>query len=259
MTLTAGQPAPSFTLPSSDGGTLALDDLRGTIVVLYFYPKDDTPGCTIEAQDFRDALPALRELGATVLGVSKDSIASHCRFRDKYQLTFPLLSDADGAVLTAYGAWGEKNMYGKIVTGIIRSTVLIGADGTVVRHWPKVSAKGHAAEVVAAVRALTGAPEPEVPAATAAPVATTPVAPPPAATPKRAARKPTAARVATAKKATVVKKPAAKVAPKGAKKAAPKKAAAKKPAAKKAAPKKTAAKGAKKTTAKKPATRKGRR
>jgi peroxiredoxin Q/BCP len=156
MTLTVGQPAPSFTLPSSDGGTFALDDLRGTTVVLYFYPRDNTPGCTIEAQDFRDAVPALKKLGAIVAGVSKDSIASHCKFRDKFQLSFPLLSDADGAVLETYGAWGPKLMYGKPMTGIIRSTVIIGPDGRVARVWPKVSVKGHAAEVVAAVAELSG-------------------------------------------------------------------------------------------------------
>jgi peroxiredoxin Q/BCP len=152
MTLTVGQPAPAFTLESSDGGTVALEDLRGSIVVLYFYPRDSTPGCTIEAEEFRDALPELKALGAIVLGASKDSIKSHCKFRDKYALTFPLLSDPDGATLSQYGAWGEKVMYGKPMTGIIRSTVIIDRDGTVARTFPKVSAKGHAAQVVAAVR-----------------------------------------------------------------------------------------------------------
>ena len=122
MTLTAGQPAPSFTLPSSDGGTLALDDLRGSIVVLYFYPRDNTPGCTVEANDFNTALPELKKLGAVVLGVSKDSIASHCKFRDKYELNFPLLSDPDGGVLEAYGAWGDKVLYGKKSKGAAASS-----------------------------------------------------------------------------------------------------------------------------------------
>jgi peroxiredoxin Q/BCP len=154
MTLTAGKSAPSFTLPSSDGGTFALDDLRGTIVVVYFYPRDNTPGCTVEAEGFRDAVPALAKLGARVVGISKDSIASHCKFRDRFHLSFPLLSDADGKVLAAYGAWGDKVMYGKKMKGIIRSTVIVGADGKVARVWPKVSVKGHVDEVVAAVEEL---------------------------------------------------------------------------------------------------------
>jgi peroxiredoxin Q/BCP len=156
MTLTVGQPAPNFTLPSSDGGTFALDDLRGTHVVVYFYPRDNTPGCTIEAQEFRDAVPALAKLGARVVGISKDSVASHCKFRDKFKLSFPLLSDPDGKVLEQYGAWGKKMMYGKPMTGIIRSTVLVDADGKVAKVWPKVSVKGHAQEVVAAVAELSG-------------------------------------------------------------------------------------------------------
>ena len=128
-----GKKAPAFTLESSDGGKVKLADLAGKIVVLYFYPRDNTPGCTLEAEGFRDAVPALKKLGAVVLGVSKDSIASHCKFRDKYKLTFPLLSDADGKVMEAYGAWGDKVMYGKKMKGVIRSTVLIGKDGKVVQ------------------------------------------------------------------------------------------------------------------------------
>ena len=149
-----GKKAPAFTLESSDGSKVKLADLAGKIVVLYFYPRDNTPGCTLEAQGFRDAVPALGKLGATVLGVSKDSIASHCKFRDKYELTFPLLSDGDGKVLEAYGAWGDKVMYGKKMKGVIRSTVVIDKAGKVARHWPKVSVKGHVAEVVEAVKAL---------------------------------------------------------------------------------------------------------
>ncbi|HVV88269.1 MAG TPA: peroxiredoxin [Kofleriaceae bacterium] len=204
MTLDAGQSAPSFTLPSSDGGTLALDDLRGSVVVLYFYPRDNTPGCTIEAQEFRDALPELKALGAVVLGVSKDSIESHCKFRDKFGLTFPLLSDADGSVLAAYGAWGEKVLYGRPMTGIIRSTTIIDRDGKVLRHFPKVSAKGHAAQVLAAVRELAGGAS----GAKAAPA--------------KAAAKPAPAKAAT--KPAPAKKPAAKATP-------PKTPAAGKPAA----------------------------
>ena len=152
--LEVGKKAPAFTLESSDGGKLKLADLAGKIVVLYFYPRDNTPGCTVEAQDFRDAVPKLEKLGAVVLGVSKDSIASHCKFRDKYELNFQLLSDADGKVLEAYGAWGDKVMYGKKMKGIIRSTVVIDKAGKVARHWPKVSVKGHVAEVVDAIKAL---------------------------------------------------------------------------------------------------------
>lgn len=203
--MTLGKPAPKFSLPSSDGGTVSLADLRGKYVVLYFYPKDNTPGCTLSAQDFRDRRDALHRLGAVIVGVSKDSIASHCRFRDKYQLSFPLLTDADGAVLEAYGAWGEKVMYGKRMMGVIRSTVLIDKDGIVARHWPKVSVKGHADEVVAAVEAL------RTPASKPTTTKLPPSKPSPAkpSSAKLAASKPPAAKpVAT--KATTAKKAAAK-------------------------------------------------
>jgi len=149
-----GKKAPAFTLESSDGGKVKLADLKGNVVVLYFYPRDNTPGCTIEAENFRDAIPALEKLGAVVLGVSKDSIASHCKFRDKYKLNFPLLTDEDGKVMEAYGAWGDKVMYGKKMKGIIRSTVIIDKTGKVAHHWPKVSVKGHVDEVVEAIKAL---------------------------------------------------------------------------------------------------------
>ena len=152
--LAVGKKAPAFALESSEGGKVKLSDFSGKPVVLYFYPRDNTPGCTVEANDFNAALPSLAKLGAVVLGVSKDSIASHCKFRDKYKLSFPLLTDPDGKTLEAYGAWGDKVMYGKKMKGIIRSTVLIGADGKVVQHWPKVSAKGHAAEILEAIKAL---------------------------------------------------------------------------------------------------------
>ena len=152
--LEVGKKAPAFTLESSDGGKVKLSDHAGKIVVLYFYPRDNTPGCTVEANEFNAALPALKKLGAIVLGVSKDSIASHCKFRDKFGLGFPLLSDPDGGVLESYGAWGDKVMYGKKMKGIIRSTVLIGKDGKVKQHWPKVSVKGHVAAIIEAVQAL---------------------------------------------------------------------------------------------------------
>lgn len=154
MAIEVGKKAPAFTLESSEGGKVKLSELAGKVVVLYFYPRDNTPGCTVEAEGFRDAVPALKKLGAVVLGVSKDSIASHCKFRDKYKLNFPLLTDPDGKTMEAYGAWGEKVMYGKKMMGIIRSTVLIGPDGKVARHWPKVSVKGHVDDVVASVKAL---------------------------------------------------------------------------------------------------------
>jgi peroxiredoxin Q/BCP len=152
--LEVGKKAPAFTLESSDGDKVKLADLSGKIVVLYFYPRDNTPGCTVEAENFRDAVPALKKLGAVVLGMSKDSIESHCKFRDKYSLSFPLLTDPDTKVMQAYGAWGDKVLYGKKSKGIIRSTVLIGKDGKIVKHWPKVSVKGHVDDVVAAVKEL---------------------------------------------------------------------------------------------------------
>jgi peroxiredoxin Q/BCP len=152
--IAVGKKAPAFTLESSEGGKVKLADFAGKPVVIYFYPRDNTPGCTLEAQDFRVAMKQFAKLGVAVLGVSKDSIASHCKFRDKFELNFPLLSDPDGKTLEAYGAWGEKSMYGKKMMGIIRSTVLIGQDGKVAQHWPKVSVKGHVAEVLDAAKAL---------------------------------------------------------------------------------------------------------
>jgi peroxiredoxin Q/BCP len=151
-----GKKAPAFALASSDGGKLALKDLAGKWVVLYFYPRDATPGCTTEAQDFRDRLPDLKKRGAVVLGVSKDSIASHEKFRDKHSLGFPLLSDPDGTAIESYGAWGEKNMYGKKSMGIIRTTVLLDPEGTVRKIFSKVKVKGHADAVVEALDALRG-------------------------------------------------------------------------------------------------------
>jgi peroxiredoxin Q/BCP len=147
--ITVGKKAPAFSLESSEGGQISLASLEGHTVVLYFYPKDATPGCTLEAQQFRDLLGEFEKRGALVLGVSKDSVASHCKFRDKHALGFALLSDPSGEMIEAYGAWGEKVLYGKKSMGILRSTVVVGPDGKVRKHYPKVKADGHAAQVLA--------------------------------------------------------------------------------------------------------------
>lgn len=154
MTLSVGDAAPDFTLPTDGGGSLTLSDLRGKPVVLYFYPKDDTPGCTTEACDFRDAAPDFSGVDAVVIGISKDSVARHDKFKAKHGLTFPLASDAEGDVCERFGVWKEKKLYGKTFMGIERSTFLIAPDGTVARIWPKVKVKGHAADVLEAVKAL---------------------------------------------------------------------------------------------------------
>lgn len=151
-----GKKAPAFALDASTGGKVRLKDLAGKWVVLYFYPKDATPGCTAEAQAFRDAKSAFEERGAVILGVSKDSIASHQKFAEKHGLDFALLSDPSGEVIEKYCAWGEKNMYGKKTMGILRTTVLIDPAGKVRRIWPKVRVKGHVEEVLAALDELAG-------------------------------------------------------------------------------------------------------
>lgn len=151
-----GKKAPAFTLDSSTGDKVKLKEFEGQYVVLYFYPKDDTPGCTVEAQDFQAASRKLKSRNAVVLGISKDSVDSHCRFADKYRLKFPLLSDPGGKVLEKYGAWGEKNMYGKKSMGIIRSTVVIDPTGKVVKHFPKVKVKGHVDKVLETLDAAQG-------------------------------------------------------------------------------------------------------
>jgi thioredoxin-dependent peroxiredoxin len=140
----AGAPAPDFTLPSDEGGEVRLSELRGKKVVLYFYPKDDTPGCTKQACDFRDAAPSFAGVDAIVLGVSADSVESHRKFRKKYDLNFPLLADERHEVAEAYGVWKEKSMYGKKFMGIERSTFLIDEGGNVARVWRKVKPQGHA-------------------------------------------------------------------------------------------------------------------
>ena len=155
MAISAGVPAPDFTLPDQDGEARKLSDYRGRPVVLYFYPKDDTPGCTKEACAFRDRLSEIEGLGAVVLGVSADSVESHQKFTEKYTLNFPLLADTEHAVAEKYGAWREKNMYGRVSMGIQRSTYLIGADGRIARLWKKVSVDGHDADVIAALQELS--------------------------------------------------------------------------------------------------------
>lgn len=151
--LKPGDRAPSFTLETDSGERVALKDLAGKPVVLYFYPKDDTPGCTVQACEFRDAWADVQEAGAVVLGVSPDGVTSHEQFKAKYRLPFPLLADPDHTVAEAYGAWGEKSMYGRKYMGILRSTFIIGGDGRITHVFPKVMPKGHAAEVL---RALAG-------------------------------------------------------------------------------------------------------
>ncbi len=149
MAIKIGKPAPAFTLTGSDGKEHSLADYLGKTVVLYFYPKDDTPGCTKEACGFRDLRPQLKKLNAVVLGVSKDSLTSHGEFIKKFKLPFVLLSNPNASVMRRYGAFGEKVQYGKTIMGTIRSTVIIGPDGNVSKHWKKVTkADEHPAKVL---------------------------------------------------------------------------------------------------------------
>nr|AYM52452.1 ahpC/TSA family protein [Corallococcus sp.] len=180
----AGDKAPGFSLPDQSGATVSLSQFKGRHVVLYFYPKDATPGCTTEACDFRDEHSALVKAGAVVLGVSPDSVASHQKFATKQGLPFSLLADPDHALADAYGVWGEKSLYGRKFMGLIRATFLIGPDAKVVRVWPKVKVAGHVAEVLST---LQGG-------------ASSDAAPPPKKAPAKA-------------KPATVKKPAAKKAP----------------------------------------------
>jgi len=154
-----GEKAPDFTLPSVDGSKVKISALKGSPVVLYFYPKDDTPGCTKEACSFRDLHRGLQKLGAKVLGVSADTVESHVDFRDKYKLNFPLLADIGHEVAEKYGAWREKNMYGKKSMGIQRSTFLIDAKGRVAKVWKAVKVDGHDAQVMEALEGLAGSKE----------------------------------------------------------------------------------------------------
>ena len=152
-----GDTAPDFDLPAAGGGRIRLADLRGKAVVLYFYPKDDTPGCTKESQGFSEAAADFAAAGAVVVGVSKDSVASHDKFKAKYGLALDLGSDPEGAVIAAYGAWVEKSMYGKTYMGIDRSTFLIDPSGKLAQAWRKVKVPGHVAEVLKAAQALAPA------------------------------------------------------------------------------------------------------
>ena len=196
--------APDFHLKDQNGQDVRLSQFRGQHVVLYFYPKDNTPGCTQEACDFRDEHSALRAAGAVVLGVSPDSAASHQKFISKYSLPFPLLVDEGHAVADAYGVWGEKSLYGRTFMGLVRATFLIDPKGRVARVWPKVKVAGHVQEILQALRpgatpdgSASGAAVKKAPAQKAAPV-------------RKAAVKEAPAREAVAKKAAVKKAPAKK-------------------------------------------------
>ncbi|HUW70952.1 MAG TPA: thioredoxin-dependent thiol peroxidase [bacterium] len=147
--LTEGNQAPDFSLEDENGTMVTLSSFRGKNVVVYFYPKDDTPGCTKEACGFRDAFDQFLAKGAVVIGISPDKPASHARFKAKYGLPFMLLADPETVVLKPWGAWGEKSMYGKQYEGVLRSTVVIGTDGVIQKIFPKVSPEGHALEILA--------------------------------------------------------------------------------------------------------------
>lgn len=149
-----GKKAPAFSLPAAGGGKKALKDFHGKPVIIYFYPKDNTPGCTTEACDFRDHFARVQAAGAVVLGVSGDNIASHQKFQAKYDLPFELLSDESHAMMEKYGVWQEKKLYGRTFMGIVRTTVLIDGEGVVRRVWPKVKVNGHVDEVLTALSEL---------------------------------------------------------------------------------------------------------
>jgi peroxiredoxin Q/BCP len=149
-----GKPAPDFTLPTDGGGKVKLSEFKGRKVVLYFYPKDDTSGCTLEAVTFTSLAPEFKAAGAVVIGVSPDSVKSHDKFKQKHELGVILVSDEERKAIEAYGAWGEKSMYGRKYMGVLRTTFLIGGDGKVAEVWHNVKVKGHAEEVLSAARAL---------------------------------------------------------------------------------------------------------
>ncbi|MBF5041856.1 thioredoxin-dependent thiol peroxidase [Aggregicoccus sp. 17bor-14] len=243
-----GDAAPSFELQDQQGRSVKLSDFAGKNVVLYFYPKDDTPGCTVEACNFRDEHSVLEKAGAVVLGISPDDEKSHQKFTAKFNLPFPLLVDTDHKTADAYGVWGEKQFAGRTYMGVNRATFLIGPDGKLARVWPKVKVEGHVNEVLGALGLTPSRKEPEAPPSGAAGTVT----------PAPAPQAPLAPEAAPAARKTAAKRPAAKKGG-GAKKAAAKRPAAKKGAAKKAAAKRPAAKkgAAKKAAAKRPAAKKG--
>jgi peroxiredoxin Q/BCP len=154
MSLKVGDKAPDFTLPTDGGGSISLKELKGKTVVLYFYPRDNTPGCTAEACAFRDSRPDFSKVEAEVVGISRDSVASHDKFKKKFKLPFPLASDEDGNVTEAYGVWVEKSMYGKKYMAIERATFLIDGKGVILDIWRKVKVDGHTDEVLKAAKAL---------------------------------------------------------------------------------------------------------
>jgi thioredoxin-dependent peroxiredoxin len=153
--LSEGSPAPDFRLPRDGGGTVSLKDFKGRKLVLFFYPKADTSGCTIEAKDFSRLEPAFAKAGVAVIGVSADPVKKQDAFKTKHQLATPLASDETHEMLETYGVWGQKSMYGRTYMGIMRTTVLIGPDGRVLRIWPKVKIEGHADEVLQAASATS--------------------------------------------------------------------------------------------------------
>lgn len=155
MSLTQGDAAPDFTLPTDGEGTITLTALKGDAVIIYFYPRDDTPGCTTEALAFRDLKAEFARAGARIIGVSKDSVKRHDKFKTKHDLNFTLASDDSGAVCEAFGVWVEKNMYGRKYMGIERSTFLIDKTGVVQEIWRKVRVKGHVEKVLDAAKALS--------------------------------------------------------------------------------------------------------
>jgi thioredoxin-dependent peroxiredoxin len=151
LKLKVGDAAPKFSVATSGGGKISLADYKGQNVILYFYPKDDTPGCTKEACAFRDGFADFKQKGAVVFGVSPDSVKSHDKFVEKFKLPFTLLADADKKIVQAYGVWGEKTFMGRKYQGVFRVTFLIGADGKIKKIWPTVKPEAHAAEVLAAL------------------------------------------------------------------------------------------------------------